>query len=319
MTKTFYTSTCICNFGSMTKIKFHGPEVMKGSQTAPQPKDLNSQARSLIHRSLDSHDARYGCGSMSCAVYDTAWVSMVTKDVNGETQWLFPESFHFLLHSQAADGSWGASSHSQLDGILNTAAALLSLAKHAKESLQMRELDLGDLEDRKRRAAASLGQQLKAWDVEATTHVGFEVIVPAVLERLSDEDSSFHWDFDGRSVLAKLNAAKLARFSPDILYRFKTTAIHSLEAFIGKIDFDQVKHHLVHGSMMGSPSSTAAYLMHASRWDGEAEAYLRHVIDAAAGKGSGGVPSAFPSLHFEHTWVSKDTVGRMTACCGLVA
>ena len=105
-----------------------------------------------------------------------------------------------------------------------------------------------------------------------------------------------------------INKNKLSRFRPEFLYgprRF--TALHSLEAFIGNLDFDKVKHHKVYGSMLGSPSSTAAYLMHASEWDDESEDYIRHVIKFAAGRGSGGVPSAFPSTHFEITWVPTFT------------
>lgn len=271
-------------------------------------RDLASQARDLVHLALTNYDEQYGCGSMSCAIYDTAWVSMVTKHTDGGKQWLFPESFRFLLKCQSGDGSWGVSPFSQIDGILNTAAALLSLQKHAADALQMRDLGQDGLHERKCLAAASLARQLKAWNVEATRHVGFEVIVPALLELLENQDSSFQFAFQGKDTLLEINAAKMSRFRPELLYQVKTTAIHSLEAFIGKIDFDKVKHHLVHGSMMGSPSSTAAYLMYTSRWDDDAEAYLRHVIHKAAGQGSGGVPSAYPSLYFEHTWVRKANI-----------
>jgi hypothetical protein len=51
--------------------------------------------------------------------------------------------------------------------------------------------------------------------------------------------------------------------------------------------------------MMGSPSSTAAYLMHASVWDDEAEAYLRKVLKYSAGRGNGSVPCAWPTSVFE--------------------
>lgn len=55
--------------------------------------------------------------------------------------------------------------------------------------------------------------------------------------------------------------------------------------------------------MMASPSSTAAYLMYTSEWDNEAEDYLRHVIKDGPGRGTGAVPSAFPSTYFEYSWV----------------
>jgi hypothetical protein len=50
---------------------------------------------------------------------------------------------------------------------------------------------------------------------------------------------------------------------------------------------------------MGSPSSTAAYLMHASVWDDEAEAYLRKILKYSAGRANGSVPCAWPTSVFE--------------------
>ncbi|KAF7904155.1 hypothetical protein EAF00_001489 [Botryotinia globosa] len=71
----------------------------------------------------------------------------------------------------------------------------------------------------------------------------------------------------------------MAKFHPEVLYRpTKTTLLHSLEAFIGKIDFDRIVHHKIHGHFMASPSSTAAYLMNCSVWDQETEVYLRSAI-----------------------------------------
>lgn len=53
--------------------------------------------------------------------------------------------------------------------------------------------------------------------------------------------------------------------------------------------------------MMGSPASTAAYLIHSSRWDDEAEEYLRSLTIAGNGK----VASAFPVSVLEIFWVRK--------------
>lgn len=38
-------------------------------------------------------------------------------------------------------------------------------------------------------------------------------------------------------------------------------------------------------------------------WDDEAEAYLKRVVSIGPGRGSGGVPGAFPTTYFEMTWV----------------
>lgn len=189
--------------------------------------ELASKARDLIRRASANFDEQYRCGSMSCTIYDTAWVSMVTKNNECEKQWLFTNSFRFLLRNQCSDGSWGASSHSQIDGILNTAAALLSVQKHATEALQMRDLDQSDLRGRRDLAAASLARQLRGWSVGATRHVGFEMIVPALFDLLENENPDFYFSFDEREDFMKTNAAKLSHFRPELLYQCETTAIRS--------------------------------------------------------------------------------------------
>ncbi|KAI1816639.1 terpene synthase family protein [Poronia punctata] len=269
-------------------------------------KYLAKEAKSLMRTALENYTEEYGLGAMSVAAYDTAWVSMVTKVIDGEKQWLFPESFQYLLSTQSdKTGSWeNGSDSAQIDGILNTAGPLLALKRHLAEPLQLAHAHPHDLAERVERATVSLRRQLAVWDVSTTEHVGFEIIVPAILELLEKEDPSLVFEFGSKKLLMKIHDKKMARFRPEFLYgprRF--TALHSLESFIGKLDFDKVRHHKVNGSMLGSPSSTAAYLMHSSEWDEESEDYLRHVIRNAAGRGSGAVPSAFPSTHFEITWI----------------
>ncbi|KAI0598800.1 terpene synthase family protein [Biscogniauxia sp. FL1348] len=262
--------------------------------------ELDDLAKSLIKQAILGYDNKYGFGSMSCAIYDTAWVSLVIKVIDGRRQWLFEECFTYILDSQSDDGSWKTGS-SQTDVILNTAASLLSLKRHMDDPLQIQVVTRDELRTRISAATESLQSQLHTWDVASSAHVGFEIIVPSVLELLEQEGIVF--DFAGRSMLEQLRAAKLSGFNPEMLYgAHKSTIIHSLESFIGKIDFDKVAHHRVEGALMASPSSTAAYLMNASTWDDESEAYLRHVI-CSTGKGSGGVPSAFPSTYFEYTWL----------------
>jgi hypothetical protein len=265
--------------------------------------DLVVSARSLLQHAVENYDQTFGYGSMSCAIYDTAWVSLVTKTIDGKPQWLFPECFNYLLDMQSEDGSWGRT-EAQIDGILSTAASLLSLLRHQAEPLQLRQIETENISARITKAIDSLQSQLQLWSVAFTVHVGFEVIVPALLNLLEKQDSHLRFQFNGLHQLMEINAKKMARFRPEYLYgTTRLTVLHSLEAFMDKIDFDRVAHHKTFGSMMGSPSSTAAYLMMVSRWDDEAESYLRHVIRHASGEGSGGVPSAYPSTFFEYSWV----------------
>ncbi|KAL8779841.1 MAG: hypothetical protein Q9194_001215 [Teloschistes cf. exilis] len=123
---------------------------------------------------------------------------------------------------------------------------------------------------------------------EASVCIAFELLVPAHLSMLQDEGITL--DFPQKSVLMNFRAKKLARLDPSILYGpQKSTLLYSLEGFIGRINFDKVQHHLTLGSQMGSPSSTAAYLMNCSSWDIRAEIYLRDAIANGAGHGCGSV------------------------------
>jgi hypothetical protein len=56
--------------------------------------------------------------------------------------------------------------------------------------------------------------------------------------------------------------------------------------------------------MLGSLSSTAAYLMHVSEWDDEAERFLKTAFEFGQGRNNGGIGSAYPIEVFEMSWVS---------------
>ncbi|KAK2035800.1 hypothetical protein LZ31DRAFT_636876 [Colletotrichum somersetense] len=266
---------------------------------------LASAAKDAVRRLSSISDEKYSFSTASCETYNTAWVAMVTKMSNGQKEWLFPECFYNLLGTQAKDGSWAYHPKSQTQGVLGTAAALLALLKHLKEPLQVYDVSADELQKRVALATESLRTQLQNWDdPQSTNHIGVEIITPALLAYLEQEDPSMRFQFPAQDVLQEMYGAKMARFKPEHLYEKRSlTAAHSLEAFIGIIDFDRVTGHLWHGSMMASPSATAVYLMYASVWNDEAEGFLRHVLKAGAGHGGGGVPGTFPTSYFEYSWV----------------
>ena len=239
-------------------------------------------------------------GSATVAVYDTAYVTTVSKFEDGHRVWLFPECFHYLLETQLPSGGW--ESHASFDDrLLHTLAALLAMKKHISACGPMSHPNLPDLEDRILKATAYVQNSLQCWTVEENLHVGFEILLPAHLSMLQKEGIDF--EFPERKRLEVLSARKLANFDPEMLYNTPTTSLHSLEAFIDRIDFDKLGHRKTFGSMMASPASTAAYLMCSSIWDTDAEFYLRKVIKEGSGKDSGAVPSVFPMPVFEITWV----------------
>ncbi|KAI6445468.1 hypothetical protein MCOR22_004255 [Pyricularia oryzae] len=274
------------------------------STTVPNTTAVDLEAASLTQHLLDSYSAGLDAGSITPSVYDTAWLALVKKqNAKGEQQWLFSECFQYILETQLADGGW--QSCSQVDGILNTAASLLALRRHASEPLQIAGMQAEDVHARVERATVALQVLLSAWEVaqtvEENTHVGYDLIVPTLLRLLNDEGIAF--EFQGRAALTEMHKAKTSAFNPENLYgKTETTAIHYLEAFLGQIDYSKVAHHKVHGAFMDSPSSTAAYLIGLpdAAWDDEAEGYLVNVLTRAGGKS---VPSAYPSINFEALWV----------------
>ncbi|CVL02153.1 gibberellin cluster-kaurensynthase [Fusarium mangiferae] len=266
--------------------------------------DLVSAAKSLLDRAFKSHHSYYGICSTSCQVYDTAWVAMIPKTTDNVKHWLFPECFHYLLKTQATDGSWGILPTTQTAGILDTASAVLALVSHVREPLQILDVSPDEMDLRIEQGVASLKRQLAVWsDVEESNHIGVELVVPALLSTLEKELGMSSFEFPCKDILKRMHEEKLRHFDMEKVYGKPSSVLHSLEAFLGKIDFDRVSHLLYRGSMMASPSSTAAYLIGATKWDDEAEDYLRHVMRNGAGHGDGGISGTFPTTHFECSWI----------------
>ncbi|KAK7737349.1 hypothetical protein SLS53_006652 [Cytospora paraplurivora] len=169
------------------------------------------KARELIRTLAESLDTPYhGSSFMTKSVYDTAWVAMVTKpsmaaDGDRRRRWLFPECFQFVLESQGPDGGFGTGP-SEVDGILNTMAALLALCKYQDSLVTDGIPGLDDVAGRITRGKEFLDHALQCWDVQSAMHVGFEVLVPSLLDLLRYEGLDFH--FPGRAALMALNKRK---------------------------------------------------------------------------------------------------------------
>lgn len=260
---------------------------------------IQEQIQSLLTTISIQCSTNIGFGFMSPSIYDTAWVSMVRKPRSASegSEWLFPECFEFILAHQLPSGAW-ESYASSVDSILNTAASLLAI----RTRLEVCPGNL-DWEARSRRAEAALMSLLSNWDVDLSDQVGFEILIIQLVSLL--EGQGVVLEFPQLNSLKSLRNAKLEGLPLSSVYNAPSTLYHCLEGLIGHIDFDQVRQRRdVNGSMMGSPSSTAAYLMNSSVWDDEAEAYLRNVLKYGAGNGNGSVPSAWPTRIFEASWVN---------------
>lgn len=260
---------------------------------------VHRQASALVQSVAKAVGNTYGFGNLTSSVYDTAWVSMVRNPTSAVSCLLFPECFQYVLDKQLDSGGW-ETCRLEIDGIMNTLGGLLALKRNADIPCQ---LSKEAFDKRAENAVAYLAERLSSWDVGSCDYVGFEILVPSMLAFLEQDGISFR--FPGKELLMDLNQKKLAKIPPSVWSgKIQTTITHSLEAFVGKVDFGGLRQHLVHGSMCSSPSATAAYLMFTSEWDEDAEKYLRQVVSSRQPEGGGtGVPGMYPTTGFEVLWV----------------
>ena len=263
-------------------------------------RSIEQDAEALILRVANGCISQFE-GTWTLSVYDTAWLAMIKRP---DGSWLFPECFNYILDEQQEGSGW-ANYASDIDGILNTMAALLAIERHICDPILSKEKK-DALKTRSQSGVKHLRHKLNNWNVSSCMHVGFEILIPALLRML--KDVGIDLDFKGKAALTALNVQKMKYFKPKILYSLQqTTLLHSVEAFQNRVDFNKMHHHLVNGSMLGSPAATAAYLMGIDEWDTEAEKYLQIVVKHGGGAGSGGVPSAYPCEIFEFSWVSLES------------
>ncbi|CAI6331418.1 unnamed protein product [Periconia digitata] len=267
------------------------------SQPCPSPDEIIAEILALDDKSTESSFCRFGsfCG----AIYDTAWLSMVTRKETDQSQLVFPQCFEYLLEAQQDSGIWGMSG-AHIDVILNSLAALLALVNRQHSISTTNSSKSENLQRRIEKGKVAVQTVLEKWNVKDSLHVGFEILVPSLLKQLSAWHIVF--DFPGYHTLMQLHNTKLQKFKPATVYSNQsTTLLHSLEALVGFIDFDRVGHHCKKDTgIFGSPSATAAYLIHSTIWNSNAEYYLGEVV--ASTGGTGYVPSAYPTSLFELSW-----------------
>jgi hypothetical protein len=139
--------------------------------------------------------------------------------------------------------------------------------------------------------------------VSETTHFGFQLLIPVLLQRLKDEQG-ISFTFPGEEeLLSMFNDAR--QMDIEWLYTEKCSVpLLCYEGFLGKIDFARIGHQISAEGLGAMPASTAAYLLYAPVWSNECEEYLRNVVYNGSGQGTGGVASIFPLTTFESSWVS---------------
>src|SRR4051812_17715858 len=117
----------------------------------------------------ESHDMP----GLSDTAYDTAWVASVPGDTDRRTT-RYPSSLQWLVEQQLSDGSWGGVIRYEHDRLLCTLAALAPLATFGRRDTDDNAVAAGT------RYLWQHGHLLRG---EAVQPVGFELLLPALIER----------------------------------------------------------------------------------------------------------------------------------------
>ncbi|KAI1170438.1 Ent-kaurene synthase [Nemania sp. FL0916] len=274
----------------------------------PEPKSSLSvlkNAKRIVRYVAERCSQPNDFGSFDISIYDTAWLAMIQDPVVPGC-WLFPESYSYLLIHQTENGMWPTHGL-PMNGILNTLAALLALVKHQKSDTISNNMgnhdpiEAHDVLKRVEKARGALQSALNDCDMNQLLNVGCKMLVPGLLRQLGEEGVVF--EFESQSTLATMYQQALAKFdSDDLVFTQPTTLIDSLEAFVDVVDFSLLRNYCsAERGIMGSPASTAAYLVGSPERDARAQAYLENVVRKFGS--CGGVPSGFPTLAFEMSWI----------------
>ncbi|CAF1415613.1 unnamed protein product [Adineta steineri] len=261
--------------------------------------DWHFEANEFLRNLIIQCDETDELCTVNVSIYDTAWVSMVSKTIDGKTEWLFPQSFQLILDSQSSDGGWEVDK-SPVDAIVTTLACVLALKRH-QSTAPVYEGSEDDINYRIDIAVKFLNSKLDSWDVSTTERIAFELIIPSLLKLLEIEYGII-FRFRDYNILVAIHHKKMAMIDNSMIYKFQSTCHYTLEAFIGRIDFNRLRNLKHKGSFMSSPASTAAYLMNVSSWDEEAEQFLRYVLVHCKRYGNGGVSIICPTTAFEFSW-----------------
>jgi hypothetical protein len=249
--------------------------------------------------------------SMAASIYDTAWLAMIEKKTDKDTQWLFPESFKCILQHQGRDGGWDPLEQATTskypdniwlpDCIIHSLAAFLALCRHFQRA-GCKGNDLpDDALSRIFRAKEFLDSKLQRWQLEGTAHFGYELLVPVHLRLLQDEGVTF--EFPAKEALMD-RYKKSSEIDITWLYSGPChVPLFCLEAFTERLDFSKLEHLISTAGIAASPASTAVYLIYSPIWSDQCENYLRHVVLHGQGKGNGAVGGVFPLEIFEPCWV----------------
>ncbi len=221
--------------------------------------------------------------------YDTSWAAQLTEK---DGSLAYPDLLRGLIDRQQPDGGWGSRVDHGHDRLLTTLAVVLLLARigHRRH-------------DKELRAAGErvIWKEARELDHDGQATVGFELILPSLLERAKVAGLNLPYAHLRHYEVAR--ATKLSLLPKNHIFESRTTALFSLEAFTDNFDLNGAARLLQpDGSMANSPSATAALLGQVGDWRvrfPRSTAYLEDLL----WNYESGLPAMAPCGIFTRAWV----------------
>jgi halimadienyl-diphosphate synthase len=221
--------------------------------------------------------------------YDTCWAAQLVEE---DGSLAYPDLLPSLMDRQHPDGGWGSRVSHGHDRLLTTLAVVLLLARFGNRR-----------RDKEQQAAGEryIWREASELDYDGQATVGFELIIPTLLER--SKRIGLNLPYAHLRHYETARAKKLSLLPRERIFQSRTTALFSLEAFADNIDLNGATRLLQQdGSMANSPSATAALLGQVGDWRvrfPRSTAYLEDLL----GRYNGGLPAMAPCGIFTRAWV----------------
>ncbi|QIN78598.1 hypothetical protein GBA65_08765 [Rubrobacter marinus] len=225
---------------------------------------------------------------MQSTIYDTCWAARLTTEDGGMA---YPHLLPWILDRQQADGSWGSRVPYTHDRLLSTLVVVVLLARFGHRR-----------DDQARRIAGQRYIWRHTDKLEQDTYrtIGFELILPNLLEE--GRELGLDLPYTQLGHYEDEREKKLSLLPRERLFDTWTTALHSLEAFAGRIDVEGAGKLLQEdGSMAASPSATACFLSQTRDWRERHPRSTTYLEDLLAR--GGGLPPVSPHDIFMRAWI----------------
>nr|XP_043626449.1 ent-kaurene synthase 2, chloroplastic-like [Erigeron canadensis] len=211
------------------------------AQTNPMTLDMTKERIRKLFNNVE----------LSVSPYDTAWVAMVPSTDSSKSP-RFPECLNWLMDNQLDDGSWGLFHQNQpltKDSLSSTLACIVALKQwnvgeeQINKGLHFIDLNFASVTDKSQ-----------------PSPIGFEIIFPGMLKYAKYLNIDLQLNETDLSLLLHERASQLQRCGSK---EREAYLVYILEGLGDNHDWSTVmKYQMRNGSVLNSPSTTAAVLIH---------------------------------------------------------